>query len=106
MAFARLLMLAFRKRNSNSSGVHEGTIRKTRINFYSSRPFVAFGRPIVGQPTPTPDDGVWCVHASQDKTAKKINFETFVEAVKLIAQKMNKSPDDVINIIVTAKGPT
>lgn len=47
-----------------------------------------------------------CFASHQDKTAKKINFDTFVEAVTLIAQKMNKSPDDVINIIVSAKGPT
>lgn len=42
----------------------------------------------------------------QDKTAKKIKFDTFVEAVALIAEKMNKSTDDIVNAIVSAKGPT
>lgn len=42
----------------------------------------------------------------QDKTAKKINFDTFVEAVALISEKVGKSTDDVITIIVSAKGPT
>lgn len=44
--------------------------------------------------------------ARQDKTAKKINFDTFVEAVELIAEKLGKSKDDVILTIVSAKGPT
>lgn len=45
-------------------------------------------------------------HSIQDKTAKKIDFDTFVQAVALIAQKMGKSPDDIAGIIVSAKGPT
>lgn len=43
---------------------------------------------------------------TQDKTAKKINFDTFVEAIVLISEKIGKSTDDVIAIIVSAKGPT
>lgn len=46
------------------------------------------------------------LHIWQDKTAKKINFDTFVEAVTLISEKIGKSTDDVITIIVSAKGPT
>ncbi|CAN0190419.1 unnamed protein product [Ectocarpus sp. 6 AP-2014] len=42
----------------------------------------------------------------KDKTAKKINFDTFVEAVELISEKLGKSKDDVILLIVSAKGPT
>eukprot|EP00903_Cladosiphon_okamuranus_P014895 g13793.t1 len=42
----------------------------------------------------------------KDKTAKKINFDTFVEAVRLISEKIGKSTDDVITTIVSAKGPT
>ncbi|CAM9657725.1 unnamed protein product [Scytosiphon promiscuus] len=42
----------------------------------------------------------------KDKTAKKINFDTFVAAVGLIAEKVGKSTDEVIHIIVSAKGPT
>lgn len=46
------------------------------------------------------------MHARQDKTAKKINFDTFVAAVGLIGEKVGKSTDDIISIIVSAKGPT
>ena len=44
--------------------------------------------------------------SGKDKTAKKINFDTFVEAVTLISEKIGKSMDDVVTIIVSAKGPT
>lgn len=42
---------------------------------------------------------------SQDKTAKKIDFDTFVKAVALIAEKMGKTSDELAATIVSAKGP-